>query len=148
MQLHQLHPKNKLKKRKRIGRGGKKGAYSGRGIKGQKSRAGAKIRPAWRDLIKRLPKQRGVKFKSVFKKPLIINLADLEKKFREGEIVSSNTLLNKGLITKIKGRIPEVKILGEGEITKKIEIQDCRVSKSAKEKIEEAGGTVKSKIKN
>lgn len=142
MQLHQISPIKKQKEKKRVGRGGKRGTYSGRGIKGQKSRAGARIRPAWRDLIKKLPKLRGVKFKSIFKKPLIINLGDLEKNFQDREIVSPNTLLEKGLIAKIKGRIPEVKILGEGEITKKIEIRDCQVSKSAKKKIEGAGGKI------
>jgi len=59
IQLHQIQPEHKLKKKKRVGRGGKRGTYCGRGIKGQKSRAGAKIRPALRDLIKRIPKKRG-----------------------------------------------------------------------------------------
>lgn len=62
MQLHQIEVKKKEKKR--IGRGGKRGTYCGRGIKGQKSRAGAKIRPAIRDLIKKIPKIRGYRFKS------------------------------------------------------------------------------------
>ena len=56
MQLHQISPKLKLKKKKLIGRGGKRGTYSGRGMKGQKARAGRKIRPASRDLIQSLPK--------------------------------------------------------------------------------------------
>lgn len=60
MQLHQLQPLYKLKDKKRIGRGGKRGTYSGRGQKGQKARAGHKIRPALRDLIQRLPKLRGI----------------------------------------------------------------------------------------
>lgn len=59
MQLHELQPKHKLKKQKRIGRGGKRGTYSGRGIKGQKSRAGRKLKPAIREFIKRYPKLRG-----------------------------------------------------------------------------------------
>jgi len=59
MQLHQLKPKNKSKKVKRIGRGGKRGTYSGKGIKGQRCRAGAKIRPEIRDMIKKIPKKRG-----------------------------------------------------------------------------------------
>jgi len=63
MQLHQLQPANKNQKKKRIGRGGKRGTYSGRGVKGQKSRAGRHIRPAERDLIQRLPKLRGQKNK-------------------------------------------------------------------------------------
>jgi len=59
MQLHQIQPIHKLKKKKRVGRGGKRGTYCGRGIKGQKARAGAKIRPEIRDLIKRIPKLKG-----------------------------------------------------------------------------------------
>jgi len=61
MQLHELQPTNKKKTKKRVGRGGKRGTYSGRGIKGQKSRAGRKIRPAIRDLMQRTPKLRGAK---------------------------------------------------------------------------------------
>jgi len=64
MQLHQLRPKHKLKKKKRIGRGGKRGTYSGKGIKGQKSRAGRKFAPVIRELIKRYPKLRGYRFKN------------------------------------------------------------------------------------
>ena len=65
MQLHKLKPNYKAKKRKRIGRGGKRGTYSGRGIKGQKSRAGGKLRPEMRDIIKKIPKKRGYRFKSI-----------------------------------------------------------------------------------
>jgi large subunit ribosomal protein L15 len=59
MQLHEIKPIHKLKKKKRIGRGGKRGTYCGKGIKGQTSRAGARIRPEIRDLIKKIPKKRG-----------------------------------------------------------------------------------------
>lgn len=61
MQLHQIQPTHQNKSKKRVGRGGKRGTYSGRGMKGQKSRAGHKIRPAIRDLMQRTPKLRGVK---------------------------------------------------------------------------------------
>lgn len=64
MQLHELKPNHKLKKTKRVGRGGKRGTYSGHGIKGQKSRAGRKMQPIIRNIIKRYPKLRGHKFKS------------------------------------------------------------------------------------
>lgn len=63
MQLHQIQPSKKIKKKKRVGRGGKRGTYCGRGIKGQKARAGAKIRPQIRNLIKKIPKVRGYKSK-------------------------------------------------------------------------------------
>lgn len=135
MQLHQIKPSNKLKKRKRIARGGKRGGYSGRGIKGQKSRAGAGIRPAIRDVMMRLPKQRGRAkhaFKSLFEKPAILNLVDISKRFKEGEIVSPTTL-----------NLPIVKILGKGEINKKLHFQNVLLSKSASEKIKKSGGTIK-----
>jgi large subunit ribosomal protein L15 len=135
MQLHQLKPKFKPKKKKRIGRGGKRGTYSGRGIKGQKARAGAKIRPDLRDFIKRIPKKRGYRFKSIKLKPQIVNLKDLEKHFQEGEVVSPETLLKKGLIAKVKSRVPEVKILGEGKLTKKLEIKNCKISKKVKHEL-------------
>jgi len=65
MQLHELKPRTVSKSKKRIGRGGKRGTYSGKGIKGQKSRAGRKIRPAIRDLKQRTPKLRGAKNQAV-----------------------------------------------------------------------------------
>ncbi len=67
MQIHQIRPIHKKKDRKRVGRGGKRGTYSGRGMKGQKSRAGAKFEPIIRSLIKRYPKLRGYRFKSKVK---------------------------------------------------------------------------------
>ena len=135
MQLHQIKPIHKLKKRKRISRGGKRGGYSGRGIKGQKSRAGAGIRPAIRDMMMKLPKQRGRAkhaFKSLYEKPAILNLVDVNKRFKEGDIVSPKTL-----------NLSQVKILGKGEINKKLHFQNILFSKSASEKIKKAGGTIK-----
>jgi len=142
MQLHQLKPTQKRKKRKRVGRGGKRGTYCGRGIKGQKARAGAKLKPIIRELIKRYPKLRGYKFKPLKEKPAIVNVEKLEKKFESGEKVTPEVLLERGLIEKVKGRIPEVKILGRGEIKKPLIIEGCQFSKQAKEKIEKAGGTI------
>ncbi len=146
MQLHELKPKYKLKKRKRIGRGGKRGTYSGKGIKGQKSRSGRRLKPIIRGVIKRYPKLRGYKFKSKAKSQranlVILNLEILEKKFQAGEKITPELLLNKELIHKIKKRIPKIKILGKGNIKKALVIERCFVSKSAKEKIEKAGGKV------
>jgi large subunit ribosomal protein L15 len=142
MQLHELKLIHKSKKKKRIGRGGKRGTYSGRGIKGQKARAGRKIRPEIRDFIKKIPKKRGYRFKAQ-PKPQIINLKDLEKHYKEGDTVSPETLLKKRLIDKVKGRTSEVKILGKGKITKKLEIKDCKISKS----VEKALGIKKEKAK-
>ena len=143
MQLHELKPNHKRKEGKRIGRGGKRGTYSGRGVKGQKSRAGRKMVPSVRQLVKKYPKLRGYRFKSRKQKPEILNLEILEKNFGKGDLVSPKILLEKKLISRIKGRIPEVKVLVKGKLTKKLTIKDCLISKSAKEKIEEAGGTIK-----
>src|SRR3989344_5256957 len=77
MQLHTLIPNHFSKAKKRIARGGKRGTYSGRGIKGQKSRAGHRIRPAERDLIIRLPKLRGFKNKSLVPKPDVLTVGEL-----------------------------------------------------------------------
>jgi len=131
MQLHQIKPIHKQKRSKRVGRGGKRGTYSGKGIKGQLSRAGRKLRPEIRDFIKKIPKQRGYRFKSRRGKPVIVNLRDLEKNFENGETVNPQILLEKGLIAKIKNRIPEVKILGDGKLTKELKVENCKMSKSA-----------------
>lgn len=132
MQLHNLAPKTKFRKSRRIGRGGKRGTFSGRGIKGQKARAGAKIRPAERDILKKIPKLRGYKFKSFKTRPATVNLNLLQKEFNEGETVSPKILLKKKLIGKIKGRVPKVKILGKGDLKKKLIFEDVIFSKSAK----------------
>ena len=146
MQLHNIKPKHKSKKSRRVARGGKRGGYSGRGIKGQKSRAGAKIRPAIRDIMMKLPKQRGRSkhaFKSLVLKPAILNLKDIEKKFTNEETVSPQTLFEKKLVNKKGGDLPVVKILGQGGISKKLCFQNILLSKSARAKIQKAGGTIK-----
>jgi len=149
MELHQLKPIHKLKKSKRVGRGGKRGTFSGRGIKGQKSRAGRKLQPIIRELIKRYPKLKGYRQKTKEKsqgltKSVVLNLQTLEKEFRAGEKVNVKALLDKRLVSKTSGRDPKVKILGKGEIKKALTVEGCPVSKQAKEKIEKAGGEVKS----
>lgn len=146
MQLHELKPIQKKKSVKRIGRGGKRGTYSGKGIKGQKSRAGRKLAPIIREVIKRYPKLRGYRFKSISLLIQTVNLETLERKFNIEEAfdrVIPKTLIKMGLICKIKGKIPKVKILGRGKLTKKLIIENCEVSKGAREKIEKAGGMVK-----
>lgn len=142
MQLHQFKPIHKTKKRKRVGRGGKRGTYSGRGMKGQGSRAGSRIRPALRDLIKTIPKLRGVKFKKKIDVFEIVNLSTVEVKFNEGETVSPESLLKRRLIRRIKGRTPKVKILGSGSLTKKVLVKGCETSKGARKIIEKVGGKV------
>ena len=142
MQLHQIKPNHIRKTKKRVGRGGKRGTYSGRGNKGQKARAGRRFQPIVREILKRYPKLRGYKFSSQDKNFVIVKLDDLQSKFSDGQLINPKILLGKGIIGRIKGRIPQVKILGNGSIKKKLTIQDCQISKSAQEKIEKAGGKV------
>ena len=143
MQLHTIKPKNKLRKKKRIGRGGKRGTYCGRGLKGQKSRAGRKFKPVVRELVKKYPKLRGYKFKA---RPAAaaLNISDLKSVFADGGKVSPESLFKKGLIRKMKGKLPPVKILGRGKPEKKLVVEGCLVSAAAREKIEKAGGKINS----
>jgi large subunit ribosomal protein L15 len=141
MQFHQVKPTNKKKAKKLVGRGGKRGTYSGRGSKGQRAH-GVRIRPHLRDIIKRLPKKRGYRFASIQEKPVVINLRILEKKFKEGEKITPKILIEKGVIGLKKGRVPEVKLLGSGNITKKFLVSECQISAPAREKIEKAGGSI------
>lgn len=142
MQLHELKPKHKLKERKRVGRGGKRGTYSGRGVKGQKSRSGAKFQPVIRELIKKYPKLRGYRFNALKKKFAIVNVRTIEEKFESGDKISPDILLERRLIRRINGRVPGVKILGNGKLTKSLIIDNCQLSETAKEKIEKAGGKI------
>lgn len=146
MQFHNLIPKTKNKKTMLVGRGGKRGKTSGRGGKGQTARAGNKKRPELRDFIKRIPKLRGRgvnQNKSPNTKPTIVNLDQIEAVFETGSIISPLTLIEKRTISKLDGRIPQVKVLGSGDITKKFIIENCLISEQAKGKIEKAGGSVK-----
>ena len=143
MQIHELSPRHKRKKSKRIGRGGKKGTYSGKGMKGQKSRAGRKFKPAIRNIIKRYPKLRGYAFNPVSTKPSIITFEILEKVFSKGDIINPNILVEKKLVARIKGKTPKVKVLATGELTKALIFENCIISKKAKEIIEKSGGSVK-----
>lgn len=146
MQLNELKPVHKPKKSRRIGRGGKRGTYSGKGIKGQKSRAGKNYQPIIRELIKRYPKLRGYRQKRNFNfqksRIAVLNLDKLENKFEAGSKINPEILLEKKIIRKIKGRTPVVKILSRGRIEKKLLIEDCLVSEKAKKEIEKAGGTI------
>lgn len=129
MQLHTLKPDHRKYPQPRIGRGGKRGNTSGRGQKGQKSRAGHRIRPAERDYIQRLPKLRGQKNRPISKAMAVINVGDLEK-IVKGDVVDRVSL-------------PGIdKILGDGEIKKAFSVKGLPLSESAKKKIEAAGGKV------
>jgi large subunit ribosomal protein L15 len=145
MQIHELKRATKNYKAPRVGRGGKRGKTSGRGTKGQLARAGHKVRPQMRDTIKKIPKLRGRGrnfLKSIVLPNVVINLSQLEKHFAAGESVTRDILVAKKLVSINKGSTAHVKILGTGDITKKLVISDCLVSDAAKEKIEKAGGTI------
>ena len=129
------------KPRKTIGRGGKRGTYSGRGIKGQRSRSGGKrgtARRGLRQLIERTHKLKG--FKSIHPKPAIVSLAALSKKFQPDETVNPQELLKRKLVDNIRNG---VKILSNGEINVKIKVENCHLSKVAAAKIIKVGGTIK-----
>ena len=142
VQIHTLQPKTARTKGKRIGRGGKRGTYSGRGTKGQLARSGRKLRPELRDIIKKIPKLRG-RGKSVFTssetKSSVVNLGAIERVFETGSEVTPKTLLQRGLVRQVGGKLPVVKILGTGALTKKMHFKDVQFSASAKAAIEKVG---------
>ncbi|MCK5836143.1 MAG: 50S ribosomal protein L15 [Desulfobacula sp.] len=143
MQLHDLAPApGSRKNRKKVGRGpgSGMGKTSTRGHKGLKSRSGGSVRPGFEGgqmpLYRRLPK-RG--FFNIFKtNNAVINVRDLDR-FEDGTTIDMAALRMAGLA---KGRLDGVKLLGQGETTKKFSLKDILVSKTAKEKIESAGGTI------
>ena len=143
MKLHELSPapgSTKSAWRKGRGVGSGNGKTAGRGHKGQNARTGGGVRPGFEGgqipLFRRLPK-RGFT-NSLFKKEYaIINLETLDKLFNDGGAVSMETLLEKGVIRK---ELNGLKVLGRGEITKKLTVKAAIFSASAKEKIEAAGG--------
>jgi len=145
MQIHELKSKTERIKPQKIGRGGKRGKTSGRGTKGQKARSGHRMYPEIRDMIKKIPKLRG-RGKNINKAFALTNasvtLLALENNFNVGERVTPQSLFDKGLIKKVSGKFPPVKILAKGEITKKITVKSCLVSKVVKVAIEKAGGTI------
>ncbi len=148
MQLHELKPTSPKKPTKRIGRGGKRGKTSGRGGKGQTARTGNSTRPEMRDFIKKLPKLRGHgknRARTVNSERVLavaVNLAKLESNFVAGDTVSPKTLVAKGVVTSVSQKAPLIKILATGEITKKLKIEGCQLSATAKAKIEKAGGSI------
>ena len=141
MELHELSPvmgSTQVVKRKGRGTGTGNGKTAGRGHKGQKARSGGKIRVGFEGgqmpLARRIPK-RG--FHNIFAKPLeSVNVSALEK-FEDGAVVDAKVLLDAGVLSKCTYG---VKILGNGEITKKLTVKASAFSESAKAKIEAAGG--------
>jgi large subunit ribosomal protein L15 len=152
LNLHSLKPAQARKDRKRVGRGlgSGKGRYSGRGIKGQKARSGSHKLPAGFEggqmpIDMRLGKLRGNTSADAmpigpfrtYSQP--VNLRDLEERFEAGAEVTPETLREKRLISKVS---VDVKVLGVGELSKALSVSAHGFSKSAKEKIEKAGGSV------
>jgi len=152
LNLSNLKPAQPRKARKRVGRGlgSGKGRYSGRGIKGQKSRAGSHTMPAGFEggqmpIDMRIGKLRGNTSADAmpigpfrtYNQP--VNVADLEERFESGAEVTPEALRAAGLIRKLS---VDVKVLGEGELTKRLSVTAHSFSKSAVEKIEAAGGSV------
>ena len=157
MNLNQLKPNTVRKSQKRIGRGGKRGTYSGSGRKGQKSRAGAGVKPGFRGGDNRIwqlfPKQRGASKKHGNKfphkkhrffslrndKPTVFNLSFFNQ-FTEKELIDTKFLHEKGFIPDVKIKI---KVLGGGELKKKLNFDGFQFSKSAEKKITKVGGIIK-----
>ncbi len=143
MQINTLKVKAK-RKRKTIGRGGKKGTYCGKGMKGQKARSGAHIDPLFEGgrstLIDHMKKKKG--FKSRAPKAFPVDLQKIDKKFKDGEVVSRESLIKAGIIGKIEKNV-RIKILGNGAIKKKVTIaKEIQVSAGVKKAIEKAGGKI------
>jgi large subunit ribosomal protein L15 len=150
--LSNLKPAQKRRARKRVGRGmgSGKGRYAGRGVKGQKARSGShKMRPGFEGgqmpVYMRLGKQRGPYSKDALPigphrtSTVPVNLADLERVFEDGDEVTLEALREKRLI---KNTRTDVKVLGNGDLKKKLNVTAHAFSATAREKIEAAGGTV------
>lgn len=145
MQINDLMPApGSRKKRKRVGRGHGSGfgGTSGRGHNGQGSRAGGTKGPGFEGgqtpLAMRLPKLRG--FKNPFRvEYAVVNVSRLEEKFSAGDVVDVDALFGAGMI---HSKTEPVKVLGDGELTKKLTVKVDKVSGPARAKIESAGGTV------
>lgn len=144
MKLNDLKPTpGSRHRRRRVGRGegSGPGKTSGRGHKGQKARSGASIRPGFEGgqmpLMRRLPKKgfNNTRFKTKY---AVINVSDLERKFSDGDTVDEATLREKDLV---KGAFDGIKILANGDLSKKLTVSVDKVSGSAREKIEKAGGS-------
>ena len=147
MQVNDLKLKNKRKNRKIVGRGGKSGTYCGRGNKGQKSRSGGNVDPLFEGgrstLIDHMKKKRG--FKSKNSKVVLISLEQLEKKFKDGEVVSAESLIKAKLIGKVneKDRIKILAGKSAEKFAKKLSIDKNILFSSSVEKIvSKAGGKV------
>jgi large subunit ribosomal protein L15 len=145
MRYHEVKRKTSQKKHVQVGRGGKRGKTSGKGHKGQKARAGSKIRPEIRDMIKKLPKLRGRGVNSNTPKAdpeKTVTLELIDANFKNSERVTPKVLFEKGILRKTKGKLPTVKIVATGEFTKKLQFRNVYFSANARKIVEEAGGKI------
>jgi len=101
-----------------VGRGGKRGTFSGHGGKGQTARSGRNFRPIIREVLKRYPKLRGYKNHRAKVKAEVVDIKYLEAGFENGQTVNPRALAAKNLVRRVSGKCPQVKILGTGNITK------------------------------
>lgn len=139
MKIHDIQPQNPLKSRKRIGRGGKRGTYSGKGMKGQRARSGASITPLFTGGAPTLTgqgskvvhKMRGQHNGPTSKNVATLNIDQLDSKFTDGDTISLSTLQEKKLI---KRNQKQVKILARGTSQKKFVFQNLTCSQSVLEK--------------
>src|SRR3989344_3033260 len=156
MNLSELKSRTPRQHGKRVGRGGKSGTFSGGGTKGQKSRAGAYVRPGFRGGDNRIwqlfPKQRGASKKPGSNKPhakhrhyqikgdkfTVFNL-DFFNRFDDGQVVNPKFLAEQGWITKLE---KHVKVLANGDLKKKLDFQGFKFSRSASEKILKSGSKI------
>ena len=140
--VHRGIQKNKARKRVGRGPGSGQGKTAGRGHKGYYSRRGASRRVGFSGgqmPLARIIAKRGFNNNQFADKVLAINVSVLDAKFQNGETVNPTTLAERGLA---KGNFDYIKVLGDGDLTKKLTVQVHRISRSAQEKIQKAGGTV------
>jgi large subunit ribosomal protein L15 len=141
LKLNNLAPL--VKKRKRVGRGGSRGGTAGKGHKGQKARSGGYVRPGFEGgqmpLYRRLPK-RGFNNKEFRTYTALVNLGALNDFFNDGDVITKDTLLERGIIKVRKGEKFFLKILADGELKKKLTISADKFSGAALTMIERAGG--------
>lgn len=140
--LHKLKPL--LKKRKRVGRGGKLGGTAGKGHKGQKARSGGYVRIGYEGgqmpLYRRLPKRGFNNFEFQIETK-VVNLSDLERAFEAGATIDTQALIEKGLVKMPKGiKNVAVKVLGNGKLSKKFTVSANAFSEAASKAIQDCGG--------
>ena len=142
MKLHELKPAyGSTHSKKRVGRGGKYSKTAGKGEKGQNARSGGGVRPGFEGgqlpLFRRLGKRgfNNTRFATVY---ATVNVSDLNR-FEDGTVVTPELLIETGLLKK---QLDGVKVLGNGELTKKLTVKATSFSKTAKTKIESVGGTI------